>query len=378
MRRPEFLPIVAGHASLGCGMQPIGCGRTTPAFTLSAAERRPNGLADTESARSRSPPNGRQPQSPEPLAEAHHKSWKELARSKADGKSDKQVLTFSPWSACGALAVVVGLILVLARLFRRHAPIFSQSLPQEALEILGRRHVDPRQTILLVRIGARILVVGSSANGLNPLGQIDDPVEVDLLAGLCRRGSQAGAWSTSFFRLLKGETKTRPGANSVRDRSRSRHIPRLVRSPTSARPMQPLEPDSEDLSQPEHDLIRRLRGTTASVHADSDGGPAVMACRTRRTLRHALWSWRSLLWPSLLATASGRRGAAIRRLGISKADYPAGEQRAPRWDLFRHRWQSRPSARLPRMRRPQAARRSTWNRCSRPPDCRRRSRSCCS
>ncbi len=269
MRRPKFLPIVAAMLLLAAACNRSDAQDNT-GFYSSAGNAAQTGSPTR--VRTVAQPAGRTAtESPEPLAEAHHKSWRDLVRSKADGKSDKQVLTFSPWSAFGALAVVVGLILVLARLFRRHAPNFSQSLPQEALEILGRRHVDPRQTILLVRIGARILVVGSSASGLNPLGQIDDPVEVDLLAGLCRRGSQAGAWSTSFFRLLKGETKTRPGTNSVRNVPQST-LP-SARSVTDFRAaMQPLESDSEDLSQPEHDLIRRLRGTAASVHAAATEG----------------------------------------------------------------------------------------------------------
>jgi flagellar protein FliO/FliZ len=266
MRRPEFLPIVAAMLLLAAA-----CNRSDAQDNTGFYPSAGNAAQTSSPTRVRTaaqPAERTATESPEPLAEAHHKSWRDLVHSKADGKSDKQVLTFSPWSAFGALAVVVGLILVLARLFRRHAPNFSQSLPQEALEILGRRHVDPRQTILLVRIGARILVVGSSASGLNPLGQIDDPVEVDLLAGLCRRGSQAGVWSTSFFRLLKGETKTRPGTNSVRTVPQSTHP--SARSVTDFRAaMQPLGSSTEDLSQPEHDLIRRLRGTTASVHAEA-------------------------------------------------------------------------------------------------------------
>jgi flagellar biogenesis protein FliO len=266
MRRPEFLPIVAAMLVLAAACNRLDAQDNT-GFYPSAQNATQTG-SPTRVRTAVQPAERTATHSTEPLTDAHHKSWKELARGKADGKSDKQVVTFSPWSAFGALAVVVGLILVLARVFRRHAPIFSQSLPQEALEILGRRHVDPRQTILLVRIGARILVVGSSASGLNPLGQIDDPVEVDLLAGLCRRGSQAGAWSTSFFRLLKGETKTRPGSNSVRTVPQSTHP--SARSVTDFRAaMQPLESGTEDLSQPEHDLIRRLRGTTASVHAEA-------------------------------------------------------------------------------------------------------------
>ncbi len=99
--------------------------------------------------------------------------------------------TLSPWTAVSALAVVVCLILVLARVFRRHAPMFGHALPSEVLEVLGRRFLDQRQSIFLLRIGSRILVVGSSAAGLQGLGELSDPVEVDLIAGLCRGNKSA-------------------------------------------------------------------------------------------------------------------------------------------------------------------------------------------
>jgi flagellar biogenesis protein FliO len=209
---------------------------------------------------------------PDSTSESHRKSWKDLAHAKTDGKTDRPPVTFSPWSAAGALAVVVGLILVLARLFRRHAPLFQQSLPQEALEILGRRFVDPRQTILLVRIGARILVLGSSANGLNPLGQIDDPVEVDVLAGLCRRGPQSGALGTSFLKLLKGESGTRANPQTDRSSPSARQSPALRPYAEPPSTSQSLETSQEGLSQPEYDLVRRLRGTSAPVRATGTEG----------------------------------------------------------------------------------------------------------
>jgi flagellar biogenesis protein FliO len=190
-------------------------------------------------------------------ADSHHKSWKDLPRGKTDGKIEKPAAINSSWSALGALVIVVGLILVLARLLRRHTPMFSQSLPTEALEILGRRVVDPRQAILLVRIGSRILIVGSSPNGLNALGQIDDAVEVDVLAGLCRRGPQAGILGSSFFKLLKGNA----GAHSASSARRT-----TPRAPISEPPLTAtLESPAERTSQPEYDLMRRLRKPAATV-----------------------------------------------------------------------------------------------------------------
>jgi flagellar biogenesis protein FliO len=263
MRRFHFLPIasaallVAATCSRSAAQSSTGYSPSTSISRRAPAQTR--AVAPTSEQTSVSTPD-------RPLG-SKHKSWKDLARSKSDGKTDKPSVTFSPWSAAGALAIVVALILLLARLFRRHAPMFSQSLPQEALEILGRRFVDPRQAILLVRIGARILVVGSSANGLNPLGQIDDPVEVDLLAGLCRRGPQAGVLGTSFFKLLKGEARARPAPSGVRSSPSARQA--SPRGPIADPPSvsEPLEPPEEGLSQPEYDLMRRLRGVSGPVPA---------------------------------------------------------------------------------------------------------------
>jgi hypothetical protein len=86
-----------------------------------------------------------------------------------------------------ALMFVVVLIVVGAKLWRSHGPAIARGLPREAVELLGKRYLDQRQCIHLVRCGARILILGSSPNGLHTLAEVTDPVEVDYLAGLCRQ-----------------------------------------------------------------------------------------------------------------------------------------------------------------------------------------------
>jgi hypothetical protein len=108
-----------------------------------------------------------------------------------------------------------------------------------------------------VRIGSRILVVGSTQNGLSSLGQIDDAVEVDVLAGLCRRGPQAGILGTSFFKLLKGESGTQPLSGT---RQAAPRVP-ISEPPLTAS----LESPAERTTQPEYDLMRRLRKPTSAA-----------------------------------------------------------------------------------------------------------------
>ncbi len=223
---------------------------------------------------------------------AHHKSWKELAHQHNEERARQpqttgmsapttattKSATSGALSAVGALIVVIGLILVLARLFRRHAPLFSQTLPTEALEVLGRRYLDQRQSILLLRVGSRILVVGSSPTGLQGIGELSDPVEVDLVAGMCRPNRTGQSLGSSFFNLIKGHSVTpeRAARTEPPRRTPSHRAPERdpARSPEPGASTEAAEAGGLD---PDRELIRRLRGGSSpnTPHAGAPyAGPA--------------------------------------------------------------------------------------------------------
>ena len=52
-----------------------------------------------------------------------------------------------------------------------------------AVQILARSSISPRQHILLLRVGRRVIVVGDSGAQMNPLSEISDPDEVASLLG---------------------------------------------------------------------------------------------------------------------------------------------------------------------------------------------------
>lgn len=105
------------------------------------------------------------------------------------GKNKKPRGAGSVWMSVGALLLIVVLIIVAAKLLKKHAPKLNGGIPEEAMELLGKRMLDQRQQVHLVRLGSRILVLGSNTQGqgLQPLTEITDPVEVDYLTGLCRK-----------------------------------------------------------------------------------------------------------------------------------------------------------------------------------------------
>lgn len=90
-----------------------------------------------------------------------------------------------------ALAIVVALILGLRWLSKRLFPGLAAGRATGIVRVLSRSHLTPRQQVLLVQVGRRILVVADNGAQVQPLSEITDPDEVASLVG------QAGAQSVS-------------------------------------------------------------------------------------------------------------------------------------------------------------------------------------
>lgn len=112
------------------------------------------------------------------------------------------------WSATlWPLLFVVGLIVVGTRWLKARSPAAARGLHAEVFEVLGRKAIDPRTSIVLARCGSRLLVLSQSPHGLQTLTEITDPVEIDCLAGLCR-ATQRDQTLVDTFRALLHKPKT--------------------------------------------------------------------------------------------------------------------------------------------------------------------------
>ena len=160
-------------------------------------------------------------------------------------KNGKSSVGQSAWKTFGTLAAIIALIVVGARFWKKHGPKLAGGLPVEAIDVLGKRSVDARQSIVLVRLGSRILVLGSTANGLRTLSEVTDPVEVDYLAGLCRQRDAESGVAQSFRSLFGGQMAA---GSTVDSAEASAAIP-------FARP----EVD-------EHDVVSRQQTVAGGVH----------------------------------------------------------------------------------------------------------------
>ena len=95
-----------------------------------------------------------------------------------------QRLTDIPWYRSGlvSLAVVLAVIAAVTLLIRRVVPSV-RAMSGGAIEILGRNHLAPKQSLTLVRVGRRLVLVGVTPDRISTLCVIDDPHEVAELAG---------------------------------------------------------------------------------------------------------------------------------------------------------------------------------------------------
>jgi flagellar biogenesis protein FliO len=85
-----------------------------------------------------------------------------------------------------ALGIVIGLILALRWLGRFFFPATTGRARSRAVEVLARSPLSPKQQVMLLRVGQRLLVVGDSGSQMSPLCQITDPDEVAALVGQLR------------------------------------------------------------------------------------------------------------------------------------------------------------------------------------------------
>lgn len=118
----------------------------------------------------------------------------EPVRSSVDTSSAQQVPAGQSQTPGGldyprvlaALGIVIGLIFVLRWCGRLFFPATVGRGRSRAVEVISRSPLSPKQQVMLLRVGRRLIVVGDSGQQMNPLCQITDPDEVAELVGQLR------------------------------------------------------------------------------------------------------------------------------------------------------------------------------------------------
>jgi flagellar biogenesis protein FliO len=104
-----------------------------------------------------------------------------------------------------ALALVLGLIFILRWIVRKLFPNAIRSAASDVVRVLGRSAITPRQQILLVQVGQRVLVVADNGTQMSPLSEIKDADEVSSLIGQLNPGKATDG--EAFRAALDGSQK---------------------------------------------------------------------------------------------------------------------------------------------------------------------------
>ena len=111
----------------------------------------------------------------------------------------------APWyrSAIFSLIVVLAMIAAAAWLVRRYVPSFCAS-NTKVIEVLARSQIAPRQSLALVQVGRRVILVGISASRMDLLSEIDEGCEVAELVAQC--GGKPPGTALEFNHLLRDQS----------------------------------------------------------------------------------------------------------------------------------------------------------------------------
>jgi len=114
-----------------------------------------------------------------------------------------------------ALGLVIGLVLLLRFGVAKFGGRVTTS-QSRSVEVLSRTSVAPKNHVLLLRVGGRVLVVGDSGAGLRTLTEIEDPDEVaSLLASV--EADRETSVTHGFNRMLSRYTGAYASRESFRE-----------------------------------------------------------------------------------------------------------------------------------------------------------------
>lgn len=153
--------------------------------------------------------------------------------SRSAGTSDSSRAKSTGWTTTTAsLLFVLSVIAGGAYLLRRQGRRFAGILPDEIVQVLGRRYLDQRTSLQLIRCGSKILVLANSTqHGLRTLSEITDPQEVESITSQCL---SPAADSASRLGKLRSDLPHPFPSSTAGSTGAATSMPRTSSSPTAA------------------------------------------------------------------------------------------------------------------------------------------------
>ncbi len=164
----------------------------------------------------RGPANVRQPESqkqiPREPAAANARSRRQLISPRrepaaAEDASRSKSQPFSMWRVLGVLTFIAAGIIGAVKAMKHLGPFGAMKpLPDSACQVLGMTTLPNRHTLYALKVGQRILLVGSAGEHLSTLTEFTEPHEVASFTNLCRAEDPTDSESPSFFSRLLSQS----------------------------------------------------------------------------------------------------------------------------------------------------------------------------
>ena len=120
--------------------------------------------------------------------------------------------------------MVIGGYLGLVWLLRVINPAGSGAIPREALEVVGSAPLNSKQNLQLIRLGSKLMLMIHGPDGVQPVGEVSDPAEVEHLLALCGGGGRGQRVSPAVGAAIENRLRsTQQAAPPVREIAQQQH-----------------------------------------------------------------------------------------------------------------------------------------------------------
>ncbi len=125
-----------------------------------------------------------------------------------------------------AMAVVFGLIVILRYVVGKMYPGVRAAKGARVVRVLSRSPIAPKQQVMLLQVGKRVIVIGDSGGQLSSLSEISDPDEVAALVGQLENVETPVTASrfSSLFNKAQDDFEEKPANPSPEPAEASREI----------------------------------------------------------------------------------------------------------------------------------------------------------
>lgn len=114
------------------------------------------------------------------------------------------------------LLVVLALILAAAWVVKRFMPAQKLFTASGALQVIARTPLTAKQTLVLVKMGRQLLLLGVSTDRITTLSVVDDPDQAAAIVGQAA-GGQPDSMTRSFAESLAGEAEAYRHESDIED-----------------------------------------------------------------------------------------------------------------------------------------------------------------